>query len=184
MSLADENVKIWSFNLYNYLLLARPRQWVKHVFIIPGVVLAFVLVGNPEFNLLFSVSFGFAAACLLASANYVMNGWLDGEFDRFHPSKRDRPAATGQVLAAFVHLEYGLFIFSGLILAWFVSLSFFVTAIVFILMAVIYNVPPLRFKDHAFLDVLTESINNPIRLMMGWAMVSGNTIPPSSLFIS
>lgn len=184
MSLADENVKIWSFDLYQYLILARPGHWVKHIFIIPGAVLAFVFVGKPEFNLLLSLSLGFAAACLLASANYVMNGWLDGEFDRFHPSKKDRPAATGQVMAELVHLEYGLFIFSGLILAWFVSLSFFVTAIVFILMAVIYNVPPLRFKDHAFLDVLTESINNPLRLMMGWAMVSGNTIPPSSLFIS
>jgi len=49
---------------------------------------------------------------------------------------------------------------------------------------VFYNVPPLRTKEWPYLDVLSESINNPIRLLLGWfALVTGH-VPPLSLVIS
>ena len=51
-------------------------------------------------------------------------------------------------------------------------------------MGIIYNVDPLRTKDVPYLDVLSESINNPIRLMLGWFIISNTMIPPSSLIVS
>jgi 4-hydroxybenzoate polyprenyltransferase len=48
----------------------------------------------------------------------------------------------------------------------------------------IYNVPPLRLKDVALFDVLSESINNPIRLIFGWAMVDPTTLPPASILVA
>jgi hypothetical protein len=36
-------------------------------------------------------------------------------------------------------------------------------------------------KDKAYLDVISESINNPLRLMIGWAMIDPTTLPPVSL---
>lgn len=44
-----------------------------------------------------------------------------------------------------------------------------------------YNVRPLRTKDRVYLDVLSESLNNPIRLLMGWAMIDSSSLPPVSL---
>ena len=41
-----------------------------------------------------------------------------------------------------------------------------------LVMGVLYNVRPFRTKDRIYLDVLSESINNPLRLMLGWAAVS------------
>ena len=35
-------------------------------------------------------------------------------------------------------------------------------------MGCLYNIPPIRTKDHAYVDVLSESINNPIRFLVGW----------------
>jgi hypothetical protein len=35
---------------------------------------------------------------------------------------------------------------------------------------IFYNVRPMRTKDRAYLDVISESINNPLRLMIGWAI--------------
>ena len=32
----------------------------------------------------------------------------------------------------------------------------------------VYNLPPLRFKDWPYLDALTESLTNPIRIAIGW----------------
>ena len=56
-------------------------------------------------------------------------------------------------------------------------------AAVFALQGVVYNVAPMRSKDKAYLDVISESINNPLRLMIGWAMVDPTTLPPSSIIL-
>jgi 4-hydroxybenzoate polyprenyltransferase len=55
---------------------------------------------------------------------------------------------------------------------------------IFALQGIVYNVPPLRTKDKAYLDVISESINNPLRLMIGWAMVDPTTLPPGSVILT
>src|SRR3546814_15646823 len=47
-----------------------------------------------------------------------------------------------------------------------------------------YNLKPLRTTHKAYLDVISESINNPIRLTLGWTMVDPTTLPPSSLLLA
>jgi hypothetical protein len=59
---------------------------------------------------------------------------------------------------------------------------FFLASVSFLVSGIFYNVPPLRTKDRVFLDVLSEAVNNPIRLVLGWSMVSASTVPPLSLF--
>jgi len=57
-------------------------------------------------------------------------------------------------------------------------------SLLFWLSGVIYNVKPLRFKDKAYVDVLSESLNNPIRMMLGWAMIEHSSIAPGSLLLA
>jgi len=63
-------------------------------------------------------------------------------------------------------------------------MTMFCIAAVFGLQGIVYNVPPVRSKDRAYFDVISESINNPLRLMIGWAMIDPTTIPPSSLILA
>jgi 4-hydroxybenzoate polyprenyltransferase len=52
-------------------------------------------------------------------------------------------------------------------------------------MGILYNVRPFRFKDVVFVDVLVESINNPIRLLAGWFIaVPDAKLAPLSLMLS
>jgi hypothetical protein len=51
-------------------------------------------------------------------------------------------------------------------------------------MGVVYNIPPLRTKDLPYLDVLSEAVNNPIRLVAGWLIVTSASFPPISLLTS
>jgi decaprenyl-phosphate phosphoribosyltransferase len=51
-------------------------------------------------------------------------------------------------------------------------------------MGVAYNVPPLRTKEWPYVDVLSESVNNPIRLLLGWFALVSNQVPPVSLLIA
>src|SRR6202007_1922513 len=48
----------------------------------------------------------------------------------------------------------------------------------------VYNIQPLRTKDVPYLDVLTESVNNPLRMLLGWYGVTSVLIPPVSLLVS
>jgi len=51
-------------------------------------------------------------------------------------------------------------------------------------MGILYNVPPIRLKEHAYVDVLSESLNNPIRFFIGWFAVQDTYIPPISFVVS
>ena len=51
-------------------------------------------------------------------------------------------------------------------------------------MAIVYNVPPLRTKEWPHVDVLSESLNNPIRLCLGWFVLIPDRVPPVSLAIA
>lgn len=168
----------------DYLSLARFDHISKHVFVIPGLILAYALREPSLLDAPQRLVIGFAVAIAIASANYVINEWLDREFDAHHPSKHHRKAVSLQLSPALVYLEYAIFAATGLLLAAFMGQSFFVCALVFLASGVVYNVQPLRSKDRPFLDVISESINNPIRLTLGWLMMDPTSMPPISLLLA
>ncbi|MFQ5350179.1 MAG: UbiA family prenyltransferase [Thermoanaerobaculia bacterium] len=168
----------------DYLTLARVDHWVKHVFIVPGIVLACVLLERSPLGSLPTVGLGFAAAALVASANYVLNEWLDAERDRHHPVKSSRPAVAKRLSPALVWTEYLALAAAGLGLAAVVSPLYLVTAALFFASGLLYNVPPVRTKELAYLDVISESVNNPLRLTLGWAMIDSASLPPGSLMLA
>jgi hypothetical protein len=51
-------------------------------------------------------------------------------------------------------------------------------------MGLLYNVPPVRLKDSPYVDVLSEAVNNPIRLALGWFAAGLLTPPPLSMFLA
>lgn len=169
-----------SFSLRAYISIARPNHWVKHVFIVPGAVGALILGADIDQGIFLHLVVGFVSACLIASANYVINEWLDAEFDRHHPLKCQRPCVEGRLSPRLVILEYLILSIIGLALALTINKLFFFASCAFIMSGLFYNVKPFRTKDSPYVDVITEAINNPIRLLLGWGMVSGSTIPPLS----
>jgi len=165
----------------HYLRMARPDHWIKNLFVLPGTVAALVMLKVPLLPLTWPLLLGLVSVCLVSSANYLINEWLDAAYDKFHPVKRLRPSVAGLVKRRFVYLSYALLTVSGLLLALAVSIPFLLAAVALLLMGLLYNVKPFRTKDRAYLDVLSESINNPIRLLMGWFVVTNQFLPPSTL---
>jgi 4-hydroxybenzoate polyprenyltransferase len=154
------------------------------VFIVPGIVLAYVLRGSSLADAWWTIPLGFASAILIASANYIINEWLDREFDAFHPNKSDRTAVNVLMSGTTVYAFYGVVSLLGLLFAWWVGPLFFLVSCLFWVSGVVYNVRPMRSKDKAYLDVLSESLNNPIRMMLGWAMIEQTTVAPASLLLA
>ena len=171
--------KAWS-----YVQIARPDHWIKNIFMIPGTVLALMLGGH--YSALIGVKFLGAAIvlCLISSANYVINEYLDAASDRYHPMKSKRAGARGKLEKRYVSLLYIALVTAGLALAQQFGVMFLTTAVVFLIMGILYNVEPFRTKDRAYLDVLSEAINNPLRFLLGWFVVITTALPPSSVLLA
>jgi 4-hydroxybenzoate polyprenyltransferase len=168
-----------------YLSIARPDHWFKNVFMALGVLLAYFC--HPELfgvHVIVGLVLALAATCLIASSNYVLNEILDAPTDRSHPVKRYRPIPSGLVWLPIAYAEWVLLGVAGLAVAWCLNRPFFYSGLFLLGMGVIYNVPPLRSKELPYLDVLSESINNPIRLLLGWFAVAGAEFPPVSLLLA
>jgi len=170
--------------LGSYLRLARPDNWFKNVFVVPGAVVAARLTGATPASWWLPFVVAIAATCAIASANYVLNEWLDREFDRHHPEKSNRPSVREPLVPWLVYSEYVAFALVGLAAAAAMSIDLALAEASLLAMGAIYNVRPLRSKERVYVDVLSEAINNPIRLLIGWFAVAPGTFPPSSFLFA
>jgi decaprenyl-phosphate phosphoribosyltransferase len=168
-----------------HLSLFRLDHSVKQIFVLPGIVIAASLTGEPaSVALLIRVLLGMTAVVAAASSNYVLNELLDAPFDRTHPTKCMRPAARGVVNFPLAYMQWLATGLAGFLLAFMVSKALFLCVLSLWVMGCFYNIPPIRTKDVPYLDVLSESINNPIRLCVGWYIVTSTVIPPVSLLVA
>lgn len=78
----------------NLILLARPLQWLKNLFVFLPLFFAGELFNCQLFLSAFAT---FVVFSLTASAVYCINDLLDAPADRLHPKKKFRPIASGKV---------------------------------------------------------------------------------------
>ena len=171
----------------NVVELLRPDHWFKNAFAVPGLLAAIALSpdGHHAGELAWRISVGAASLCLTASANYVLNALLDAKSDAHHPAKRLRVIPSGIVPTPVAWGLYALTTIAGLGSALLLGPRFALSLLVLWVMGLAYNVRPVRTKDVPYLDVLSESANNPIRLLAGWWVVAaGAPMPPGSLILA
>jgi decaprenyl-phosphate phosphoribosyltransferase len=172
-------------SLRGHIEIARIGHWVKNVFVLPGIVVALsVEPSRLSLSLLVPVLLGFLSVCLVASSNYVVNELIDASSDLEHPSKYVRPVPSGCVNIPLAYVQWLLLMVAGVGLGFAVSIPFAATMLVLWIMGCIYNIPPIRSKDWPYVDVLSESINNPLRMLAGWFIVGTDAIAPLSLLLS
>jgi decaprenyl-phosphate phosphoribosyltransferase len=175
----------WKSRLTAHIAISRLDHSIKNVFLIPGILMPLIWMKTPlTTTMCWRILLGTLAVTLVACSNYVLNEILDAPFDRFHPTKQFRPSALGLVSKRAAYGQWILMMLAGVLL----SLQFpwqFTTSLMGLwVMGCIYNIPPVRSKDIPYVDVLSESINNPLRMLQGWYLVTTDLIPPISMLIS
>lgn len=164
-----------------YLKAARLDHWFKNVFMLVGVIAAIAYSKVPiGKSIILYTALAFFLTCLMSSVNYIINEIVDARFDRIHPNKKLRPVASGDVsIRKLVFLDIVLLFFIISITFSTFNVRFSSLMVLFFLIGgVFYNIPPIRTKDVPYIDIISESLNNPIRLMLGWYSINNtNSIP-------
>ncbi len=172
-------------SLRGHIAIARFDHWVKNVFVFPGILIA--VVANREAwtkESWLDLLLGLISIGLIASSNYVLNELIDAPFDREHPMKRKRPVPSGRVHVPLGYAQWIVLMLAGLAVGRLVSPPFAGVMAALWIMGCVYNIPPVRSKDRPFIDVLSEALNNPIRLLAGWYIVDPGVVIPVSLVVA
>jgi 4-hydroxybenzoate polyprenyltransferase len=171
--------------LRGHIAIMRVDHWVKQVFVLPGIVAA-LSAGTSSIpgGLWLRLVAGMMSVCLVSSSNYVINEVLDAPSDLSHPVKRHRPVPSGKVSVPLAYVQWAALMVVGVGLGFVVNRAFGLTMLVLWVMGCVYNIRPVRSKDLPYVDVLSESINNPLRMLGGWYMTGTLAFPPMSLLVS
>lgn len=171
--------------LRGHIQICRIDHWFKNVFVLPGIIAAIgVNAANANDGLWVRIVLGMISICLVASSNYVINEVLDAPSDLSHPVKRNRPTPAGLVSLPLAYVQWIALMVVGVAIGLSVSRPFAITVFILWVMGCIYNIPPVRSKDLPYLDVLSEAVNNPLRMLAGWFIGSTGTFAPASLLLS
>ncbi len=137
-------------------------------------------------TILYRLVFSFLLTWGISTANYVINEIVDVPFDAHHPVKRHRPLVRGEIdKTFFILLGIALTLTCLGLAAVAFSRPFFFALLSLLAAGFIYNIKPVRTKDVPFLDAISESVNNPVRFLIGWYAFSPPPLfPPVSLLVS
>ena len=171
----------------DYLRPLRFDHWIKNLVVPVGSALALVAARVvPDGTIAGAVVLAFLISGLVSSVNYTLNEILDAPFDARHPVKKARPIPSGRVrIAPLVALASGLTLVTFFAATFWFRPAFVAANLALFVAALLYNLPPLRFKDWLFLDAVVESLTNPIRITIGWYSVApGSALPPVDLLLA
>jgi decaprenyl-phosphate phosphoribosyltransferase len=157
--------------------LARPKQWIKNVLVVAAPGAAGVL-GNG--TALFRTGIAFVCFCLAASGTYFLNDALDAEADRGHPTKRNRPIATGAVSLRTAVIGGVLLLSAAIALSFAARWQLSLVVGGYLLQTVVYSV---WLKHEAVLDLACVASGFVLRTIAGGVAV-GVTISPWFLIVA
>lgn len=146
----------------NYLNLLRIKHYIKNVLVFIPMFFGGVIFEKDRFV---HALLGFVAFCLLSSVVYIINDYRDIEKDRKHPTKRNRPLASGAVsqntalvlAVTFLFLVVLISVYIGNYLADFCLLGY-------LILNILYS---LGLKNKSIIDIVILASGFIIRVFYG-----------------
>jgi len=158
-----------------WLLALRPQHWVKNALVIVPLAAAHQL---GDLTLLARVAMAFAAFSMCASGQYVLNDLYDLEADRTHPSKRNRPLASGEMTRTAAYAVIAVMWLASGLIAVQLGAAFAAVLGAYVLLMIAYS---LRLKHVVLLDAVLLAAGYSARVAAGAVAVS---ILPSTWLIA
>ncbi len=137
----------------------RPHQWLKNLLVFAPIITS---NGLEDLSAWRRAAMTFLAFCLVASATYLINDLFDLGADRSHPTKRNRPFASGALAVRTGLLLAPLLMAAGLAAGGMVEVGLFLTA--YALVSIGYS---MKLKEFALVDLFALAFLYTLRLFAG-----------------
>ena len=156
-----------------YLTALRPRQWTKNFLVMAAPIAA------GQFFISFSQIFlGLSSFIFASSLGYLVNDWKDRKSDLEHPTKKNRPFASGKLsFRHFLFLVFICFVLSATPL-FFLPPNFALTLSFYLFITLSYS---FVIKQVPVLEMIWLSSGFLIRALAGSAIVDE---PPTGWFVT
>lgn len=164
--------------LYYLLKTMRPRQWIKNLLVyIPLVftIRQYWRPFSPEMYLYFGkATAAFLLFCAFSGVIYLINDIVDIEKDRAHPTKRNRPLASGALKRSQAIGAVVVLLLVAVPIALLLDFRFGLAGVAYILLMLLYS---FVLKNIVIIDVFTLAAGFVLRVVAG-ALAIG--VPPSA----
>ncbi|MBD9375318.1 UbiA family prenyltransferase [Rhizobium sp. ARZ01] len=152
--------------LKTYIKMLRVHQWLKNLLVFAPAVLAHNILDPQTFLASF---IAFVAFSISASAIYILNDIIDLPLDRQHPTKRNRPFASGQLSIPFGLSVSALLLLGAAAICFFLPPMFAAVIAIYLVTTTAYS---LVIKRMLLLDVICLAGLYGLRLLGGKAAAS------------
>lgn len=150
----------------------RPKQWAKNVFVLAALVFDAKLFAPSYLGRALAA---FALFCAISSVVYLVNDLADIEKDRQHPTKRNRPLASGQLAPGVAVVAAVALIVITLPLAYLLDKTFALLATIYLVMMLLYS---FWLKHIVIVDVFVVAAGFVLRVAAGVAVVHVERFSP------
>ena len=153
------------FKLVNYVMLCRPQQWMKNLFVFLPL-----FFDKNLFNFAYFINtlWVFISFCFIASSIYCLNDVIDCESDRLHPIKKKRPIACGALSVSSAYFLMIVLCLLSFAILLFLPLGIFYKVALCIAFYFILNLLYcFKLKKFAILDVFIIAIGYVLRVIAG-----------------
>jgi 4-hydroxybenzoate polyprenyltransferase len=150
----------------------RPRQWPKNGFIFAALVFDRQLIDTGPF---LATLAGFGLLCLTSSAVYVINDLADLESDRKHPTKRNRPLASGALSLAAARTAAVILILASLAGSLALNRNFTLVIVGYLILNLLYS---FWLKHVPIIDVFSIAGGFVLRVAAGVTLITVERFSP------
>lgn len=150
----------------------RPRQWAKNLLIY--LAFFFTLGSHSADNVsgelaLFGwVTLGLLIFCAVSGAMYIINDSFDVAEDRLHPTKRNRPLASGRLSPTLALGAAAVVLIAAVAGAFALEVQFGIVTVIYVGMTMAYN---LLLKEQVILDVMAVAAGFVLRAAAGAVVI-------------
>ena len=148
--------------------IARPVHWIKNLSLFAAMLLTGTLF---EKGLFLDVFWAFIAFNFATSATYIFNDVLDVKQDRLHPTKKNRPIASGKLPIGFAVFEAIALSLFALFAALSLGNLFFLLVAGYLVMQFLYS---LGLKNLPIIDILIIAAGFIIRVYAGAFVINAH----------
>jgi 4-hydroxybenzoate polyprenyltransferase len=143
------------------LAALRPAQWSKNLLLFAALLFSIRFTQAATW---YQTAIAFTVFCAFSSAGYILNDLLDLDADRLHPTKRDRPIASGDVSRPTAIVMALALILGGLALAWLLGSSFVAVSAGYLVLSGAYSV---ALKHYVLIDLFGIAAGFVLRAAAG-----------------